>query len=123
MKRSVMNIASTLAFAGVILAFSAANVSAQSSGMMGQGRGMGMGGGMMMEHMKMMDEDGDGKLSQEEFMAYHEKRFQQMDANGDGYVDAEEFSQGMSAMKEKMRGGMMSSPMQQGGTAGQPAQP
>jgi Spy/CpxP family protein refolding chaperone len=119
-----MKTASTLTLAGAVLAFFAANVSAQPPGMMGQGQGggMGMGGGMMMNQMKMMDQDGDGKISQEEWTAYHEKRFQQMDANGDGYIDSQEFSQGMRAMKEKMKGGMMSAPMPQGGAPGQPPQ-
>lgn len=121
-----MKTASTLSFAGVMLALFALSVGAQPPGMMGQGQGqgmgMGMGGGMMMEHMKEMDQDGDGKLSQEEWSAYHEKRFQQLDANGDGFIDAEEFSQGMSAMKQKMKGGMMSAPMEQGGASGQPVQ-
>lgn len=121
MKRS-MKTASTLAFAGVVVAFFAATVSAQPPGMMGQGQSRGMGGGMMMNHMKMMDQNGDGMLSQQEYLTYHEQRFQQMDANGDGSVDAEEFSQGMRAMKEKMKGGMMSAPMPQGGAPGQPAQ-
>jgi hypothetical protein len=119
--KQAMKAASTLTFAGVMLAFFAANVSAQQPpGMMGQG--MGMGGGMMMEHMKMMDQNGDGKISQKEWTAYQEQRFQQMDANGDGFIDANEFSQGMRAMKEKMKGGMMSAPMQPGGAAGQPPQ-
>lgn len=119
-----LTIPSALSLAGIALAFFAASVSAQPPGMMGQGqgRGMGMGGGMMMEHMKEMDQNGDGKLSQEEWTAYHEKRFQQLDANGDGSVDAKEFSQGMSAMKQNMKGGMMSAPMQQGGAPGQPPQ-
>jgi hypothetical protein len=119
--KQAMKAASTLTFAGVMLAFFAANVSAQQPpGMMGQG--MGMGGGMMMEHMKMMDQNGDGKISQKEWTAYQEKRFQQMDVNGDGFIDANEFSQGMKAMKEQMKGGMMSAPRPQGGAPEQPPQ-
>ena len=52
-----MKTASTLSFAGMMLALFALNVGAQPPGMMGQGQGqgMGMGGGMMMQHMKEMD--------------------------------------------------------------------
>lgn len=63
-----------------------------------------------MNHMKMMDQNGDGKISQQEFTAFHEKRFQQMDANGDGYVTSQEFSAGMAARRRNM----MSTPAQQG---------
>jgi EF hand len=120
-----LKIPSALSLAAIALAFFAANVSAQPPGMMGQGqgRGMGMGGDkMMMEHMKEMDQDGDGKLSHEEWTAYHEKRFQQLDADGDGFADAEEFSQGMRAMKQRMKEDMMSAPRPQEGAPGQPAQ-
>lgn len=117
-----MKAASTLSLAGVLLAFLTANISAQPPGPMGPGRGM--GSGMMMNHMRMMDQDGDGRISQQEYTAFHEKRFEQMDTNGDGYIDSQEFSE---AMKGGMRGGMMSAPMQQSGvpqqSTGQPTQP
>lgn len=116
--------ASTLSLAGVVLAFFTASVTAQPPGSMGQGAGMGMGGGgggggMMMNHMKAMDEDGDGKISQQEWNAFHEQRFPQMDASGDGYLDTQEFSEGVGAMQRGMQGGMMP-PMQPGGAPAQP---
>jgi EF hand len=119
MKTSIKT-ASTLSFAGVVLAFFTASVTAQPPGSMGQGAGMGMGGGgMMMNHMKAMDEDGDGKISQQEWNAFHEQRFSQMDTSGDGYLDTQEFSEGVGAMQRGMQGGMMP-PMQPGGVPGQP---
>jgi hypothetical protein len=79
-------------------------------GMMGEGRGMGMGHGMMghrcMVHRGMMgqrgmvplmriifalmDSDGDGTISLEEFQAAHEKIFKAMDVDKDGTVSFEE---------------------------------
>jgi hypothetical protein len=78
-------------------------------GMMGGGRGM-MGGGygyhggdrgvmrpsmwgppmMMRMIFSLMDADGDGKLSLQEFQAAHERIFKAMDANKDGFVTLEE---------------------------------
>lgn len=40
--------------------------------------------------MKMMDADGDGKVTKEEFMSGHEKKFSMIDKNGDGVIDANE---------------------------------
>ena len=71
-------------------------------GMMGHGMmgGMGgrmMGGGMMMGPpimMRMifalMDADGDGTISLQEFQAAHERIFKAMDANKDGRLTPEE---------------------------------
>ncbi len=39
--------------------------------------------------MKMMDADGDGNVTREEFMQGHDAMFGKMDANGDGVIDAE----------------------------------
>jgi len=64
-----------------------------AAGMMGPG--MMMGGGMMghgMSHMMviMMDTDGDGALSLEEYEAVHKRMFHAMDLDGDGKLTGEE---------------------------------
>ncbi len=60
-------------------------------GMMGRGYGRGIMGPMMMRMIfSLMDADGDGKISLQEFQAAHERIFKAMDANKDGYVTLEE---------------------------------
>lgn len=49
--------------------------------------------------MSMLDANGDGKVTKEEFMSGHEKMFSGKDKNGDGVLDASEMSMGMK-MKE-----------------------
>ncbi len=81
-------------------------------GMMGRGyayhdwnRGAmrsGLGGPSMMMRMifSLMDADGDGKLSLQEFQAAHERIFKAMDANKDGFVtmqELQEFIRGTSS--------------------------
>jgi hypothetical protein len=70
----------------------------RGGGMMGPG---GMQSGMMMRMMfAMMDSDGDGTVSLQEFQAAHERIFKAMDANKDGVLTLEEiqaFMQGTRA--------------------------
>ncbi|MEM7401748.1 MAG: hypothetical protein AAF304_07350 [Pseudomonadota bacterium] len=40
--------------------------------------------------MKMMDTDGDGAVSKEEFMSHKEQRFMKKDENGDGVLTEDE---------------------------------
>ena len=78
----------------------------EGHGMMGQGGVMGcgmmgrggmMGGGGMMGHgaamrfiFALMDSDGDGTVSLQEFQAAHEKIFKAMDTDKDGTLTLEE---------------------------------
>jgi hypothetical protein len=73
-------------------------------GMMGRGGMMGSGGmhsGMIMRMLfALMDADGDGTVSLQEFQAAHERIFKAMDANKDGRLTLEEiqaFMQGTRA--------------------------
>ena len=81
-------------------------------GMMGRG-GMIGGGGMMGQGAAMrfifalMDSDGDGTVSLQEFQAAHEKIFKAMDVDKDGTLTLEE-------MQAFMRGTSKSAPKEQG---------
>jgi len=61
-------------------------------GMMGQGYDRGIMGPMVMMRMifSLMDADGDGKLTLQEFQAAHERIFKAMDTDHDGTVTFEE---------------------------------
>jgi hypothetical protein len=90
-------------------------------GMMGQGMGMGhgmrghgctmhrgmMGQRGMMSLMRiifaLMDADGDGTISLEEFQAAHEKIFKAMDVDKDGTVSFEEMMNFMHGSKRPQR--------------------
>ncbi len=85
-------------------------------GIMGQGgtmgRGMGHGGmmgpgsmghGMMMRMLfAMMDSDGDGTVSLQEFQAAHERIFKAMDANKDGRLTLEEIQAFMQGTRRSV---------------------
>ena len=59
-------------------------------GMMGHGHGM-MGHSMAMRLIfSLMDADGDGKLTLQEWQAAHERIFREMDTDHDGTVTLEE---------------------------------
>ena len=52
--------------------------------------GPGMGGGMVRMMMILMDSDGDGAVSLQEFQAGHERMFKAMDVDKDGRLTLEE---------------------------------
>ncbi len=45
-----------------------------------------------MKMMKMMDTDGDHKVTKDEFLAYHKKIFESMNKKGDGQITAQEWA-------------------------------
>ncbi|MEE9343192.1 MAG: hypothetical protein V3V12_06150 [Gammaproteobacteria bacterium] len=68
--------------------------------------GEGKCGGKMKGRHAMMDTDGDGKVSKEEFMTGHNKMFSEKDADGDGFIDTDEMKKGCDhKMKEGSCGG------------------
>ena len=72
-----------------------------------RGHGAGHGGGMMM--LKMADTNKDGAVSRDEFLAAHAHHFDMMDANHDGRLTQPERKAGhdkMHAMSGKGSGGM-----------------
>jgi Ca2+-binding EF-hand superfamily protein len=75
----------------------------RGGGMMGPG---GMQSGMMMRMLfALMDSDGDGTVSLQEFQAAHERIFKAMDANKDGVLTLQE-------IQEFMRGTRTAAPRQ-----------
>jgi hypothetical protein len=76
-------------------------------GMMGRGGMMGGGsmhGAMMMRMLfAMMDSDGDGTISLQEFQAAHERIFKAMDANKDGRLTLEEIQSFMQGSPRPAR--------------------
>jgi len=81
-------------------------------GMMGQGGIIGremMGQGGMMGHgtmmriiFSLMDSDGDGTISLQEFQAAHERIFKGMDANKDGRLTSEEMQAFMQGTRTSL---------------------
>ena len=70
-------------------------------GGMRAGRGMGMRDPKrMMERIKSMDKNGDGKIESSEVPEMMQRMFKRLDANGDGVADEKE----IEAMQERMRG-------------------
>ena len=79
---------------------------AMGPGMMGRGGMMGpgtMGRGVMMRMMfSLMDADGDGAVSLQEFQAAHERIFRGMDANKDGRLSLEEIQTFMQGARRSV---------------------
>ena len=77
-------------------------------GMMGRGGMMGPGSmhsGMMMRLLfAMMDSDGDGTVSLQEFQAAHERIFKAMDINKDGVLTLEEIQAFMQGTRTPVPG-------------------
>ena len=70
-------------------------------------QGRSASGGWMQDRFSAMDTNNDGKVSYEEYMAYHQKlseeRFKSMDADGDGFVTQEEYQEAAKQFRGKMR--------------------
>ena len=64
------------------LLLSASALADDKMGPMGQ-----MGPMAGMDHHKMMDTNGDGMISKDEFMKHHEQMWERMKKNSDGMVD------------------------------------
>jgi hypothetical protein len=79
---------------------------AMGPGMMGQRGMMGpgsMGSGMMMRMLfTLMDSDGDGTISLQEFQAAHERIFKGMDANKDGRLTLDEIQAFMQGTRRSV---------------------
>jgi hypothetical protein len=77
----------------------------RGTGMMGRGGMMGVGGThstMMRVLFAMMDSDGDGTVSLQEFQAAHERIFKAMDINKDGVLTLEEIEAFMHGARAQM---------------------
>lgn len=91
----------------------------------GQGRFAGRGGGHHGgEMLRMMDKNGDGSVSREEFSAGASERFAKMDKNGDGVLnkdDRPERPAGAEGEGRRRFGGGRGGPGEAGGGDGAPA--
>jgi hypothetical protein len=56
-------------------------------------------GGGRPDMFAAMDDDGDGKVTKDEFVAFHMKRFKEMDADSSGDVSKEEAEKAMSRFR------------------------
>lgn len=74
-----------------ILALAAAGLSAAAIAQE-PGYGQGPRGEGRQGMMQRVDTDGDGKITQAEFNAVHERHFAALDADGDGVITLEEFA-------------------------------
>ena len=83
----------------VTLAFSVAPALAEPHGGPRDGSGDGKGGAMFQKH----DTNGDGFVSQEEFLDHAKQRFDDMDGDGDGKISKEEAQAHHAEMKEKWK--------------------
>lgn len=54
--------------------------------------------------MEMMDTDGDGSVSKEEFMAHKEEKFNKKDENGDGVLSEDEMAKHCKTRKHGKKG-------------------
>ena len=50
--------------------------------------------GTRSEYLKMFDSDGDGRVSESEYVAYMGQGFRNMDSNGDGIIETDELPGG-----------------------------
>jgi hypothetical protein len=117
MKKHVLMLTCAFVLAwGATVAFAEESPGHEGHGMMGcgmMGRGGVMGGHMMGQGVAMrfifalMDSDGDGTVSLQEFQAAHEKIFKAMDVDKDGTLTLEE-------IQAFMRGTSKSAPKEQG---------
>jgi hypothetical protein len=96
--------AATTVCAASLFTFSAANAnedpftnSATTTNLMLAGHhGDGKG-----HRMKMMDTDGDGVISKDEFMSHKEQKFNKKDENGDGVISEDEMQKHCKHHKDK----------------------
>ncbi|MBW2107954.1 MAG: EF-hand domain-containing protein [Deltaproteobacteria bacterium] len=54
-------------------------------------------------HFDYLDTNQDGKITHEEFMAPHERRFKEADTDGDGVLTREEFGSSWAKMRKRIR--------------------
>ncbi len=96
-KARLLTIASVLTLVSAVPAL-AQDTSTSPGG--GQGPGAGNIGMMMFEKM---DSNGDGSVSEDEFLSHAKERFTQMDADNDGRVTREEAKDFHMKKRETMR--------------------